>query len=187
MSADEKQLLRRQCRHTRLALGEATHRQASQEICAHIARWTLFRQACSVLTYMPIKAEVDLRPLLEEFPGKAWVLPRIDESDHSMSFHAYDPLQLVKHVFGMQEPAAHLPLIAPGEIELALIPGLAYDRQGWRLGYGGGYFDRFLAGFKGASLGVTYQALLLEALPRGEYDLPVGWLVTEQGISKAGG
>lgn len=175
-----KQELRQQCRQIRKALGKAARLQASQAICVRIEDWPEFLHAKAVLTYMPIKSEVDLRPLLERHPEKRWLIPRIiPEADHSMYFHPYDPQRLVHHPFGMDEPAADLPVIAPEEIELALVPGLAFDQHGWRLGYGGGYFDRFLKDFPGLSLGVVFQALLLENLPHAEHDVAMDWIVTE--------
>jgi 5-formyltetrahydrofolate cyclo-ligase len=176
-----KQELRRQCRQIRKALGEAVRLQASQAICAQIENWPVFQQTSVVLTYMPIKSEVDLRPLLERHPEKRWLIPRIlPEADYSMSFHPYDPQRLVHHRFGMDEPAADLPVISPEEIQLALVPGLAFDRYGWRLGYGGGYFDRFLKNFSGTSLGIVFAVLLLENIPHAEHDMPMNWIVTEK-------
>jgi 5-formyltetrahydrofolate cyclo-ligase len=181
---DPKQQLRQQCRALRRELGGEHRQRASRSICEHLAAWAIFQRAETVLTYMPIKAEVDLRPLLEQFPAKRWALPRIvPEENHRMDFHPYHPQQLVIHPFGMAEPAADLPLIPAEEIQLVLVPGLAYDRQGWRLGYGGGYYDRFLASFGGISAGVTYQALVLESIPHHKHDVAVGWVVTEQGLS----
>jgi 5-formyltetrahydrofolate cyclo-ligase len=183
---DPKQELRQRCRAIRRELGEETRQSASRSICAHLAAWPVFQRVETILTYMPIKAEVDLRPLLEQFPQKRWLLPRIrPEENHRMDFHPYDPARLVIHKFGMAEPAADLPVVPADEIELVLVPGLAYDRQGWRLGYGGGYYDRFLAGFGGVSVGVTFHDLLLDTVPHSGYDLPVGWIVSETGLFQA--
>ena len=104
-----------------------------------------------------------------------------------MVFHAYDPDNLIVHPYGMAEPAPHLPQVLSTDIQLVLAPGLAFDRSGWRLGYGGGYYDRFLRSFGGINVGVVFQALLLESLPHGEYDVPVNWLVSEDGFIKATG
>jgi len=104
-----------------------------------------------------------------------------------MVFHRYVPDNLIIHPFGMAEPAAHLPQVSPKEIQLVLTPGLAFDRSGWRLGYGGGYFDRFLKDFGGVSVGVVYRDLLLNTIPHGRYDIPMSWLVTEDGIVKVDG
>ena len=131
--AEQKKMIRKQCRQTRQNLSEPFRTFASQQICNKIENLQAFQKASVVLTYMPIKAEVDLRPLLDGFPHITWVLPRIlPEPEHSLVFHIYDPNLLVYHPFGMAEPSRHLPLIAPGEIHLALVPGLAYDmRSGW--------------------------------------------------------
>ena len=99
-----------------------------------------------------------------------------------MVFHPYRENRLIRHPFGMQEPDADLPVIPSIEVELALVPGLAFDRQGRRLGYGGGYFDRFLRDYAGISAGIIFQVLLLDRLPFGEHDVPVKWIVTDAGI-----
>jgi 5-formyltetrahydrofolate cyclo-ligase len=181
--AEQKNLIRKQYRQIRREIQEPARIKASQSICECIAAWPLFQNVQVVQTYMPIKGEVDLRPLLNEYPQKTWVLPRIlPEDDHGLRFHVYDPLKLVRHPFGMDEPAESLPVFPPQQIDMALVPGLAYDWHGWRLGYGGGYYDRFLRSFAGVSLGVVYESLWLESLPQGEYDVPVNWVVTETGI-----
>ena len=182
---ETKTLLRQQYRKLRATLGDETRARASQSICGELEKWTAFQQTETILTYMPIKNEVDLTPLLTRHSEKRWVLPRIiPEEDHRMVFHPYDAARLVRHPFGMAEPAADLPTVPPEAIELVLVPGLAFDRHGWRLGYGGGYYDRFLKGFAGISVGIVFHALLLDELPHGEFDVPVQWVVTEEGMLK---
>jgi len=178
---EAKRLMRMRCRQRRDELDEEARRSASLEICGYIEAWPQFESAGAILTYMPMRGEVDLRPLLEAYPAKKWLLPRI-QSEGRMVFHTYDPGRLVRHAYGMLEPAADLPQVPPGEIDLALAPALAYDPRGYRLGYGGGFYDRFLGEFKGVSLGVTYQALILEALPVDRHDIRVQYIVSEVGI-----
>jgi len=181
--AEQKRQLRRIYRNLRKELGDNARKEASLSICSWIESWPVFQNSSVILTYMPMRNEVDLTRLLEYQPSKRWVLPRIiPEENHRMVFHLYQPGRLIHHRFGMEEPAPDLPLIPDEEIQLALVPGLAFDRQGRRLGYGGGYFDRFLGSFQGTSLGVTFQALLLDQLPWGGRDVPVQWIVTERGI-----
>jgi len=186
ISADvtaQKRELRRTCRQVRKALGEAARQQSSLSICGWIETWHIFQRAAVILAYMPIPGEVDLTPLLVRQTQKRWVLPRIiPEENHRMVFHPYETERLVRHPFGMAEPAPDLPVIPPSEVALALVPGVAFDRQGRRLGYGGGYFDRFLCDFTGVTLGVIYQALLFDQLPYGEYDVAMQWIVTEAGL-----
>jgi 5-formyltetrahydrofolate cyclo-ligase len=183
---EAKSQLRQSLRKLRASLGEETRARASQSICEALERWTIFQQSQITLTYMPIKGEVDLTALLDRHPEKQWILPRIiPEEDHRMVFHAYDAGRLVRHPFGMAEPAADLPTVPPEAIQLALVPGLSFDHRGWRLGYGGGYFDRFLANFAGVSVGVVFQSLLLDDIPHGLFDVPMQWIVTEMGITQA--
>ncbi|MEW6403966.1 MAG: 5-formyltetrahydrofolate cyclo-ligase [Chloroflexota bacterium] len=179
--SSQKSQLRQHCRALRKALGEETRARASVSICEQIQNWDVFQQSQVILTYMPIKSEADLTPLLMGCPQKRWILPRIiPEEDHRMVFHPYDANRLVWHPFGMAEPATDSPTIAPEEIELALVPGLAFDHHGWRLGYGGGYFDRFLKDFKGVSVGIVFHALLLDQVPHTRLDIPMQWIITEQ-------
>ena len=180
-----KHQLRAYCRQVRIDLGEPFRREASTTICGTIKAWGVFQASRTILTYMPMRAEVDLSPLLTECPEKRWLLPRIiPEENNRMAFHEHDPARLVRHAYGMLEPAAGLPEVSPGEVQLAFVPGLAFDCRGWRLGYGGGYFDRFLGGFSGVSAGVTFRALLLEDLPHQAHDRRVSCVVSEAGIIK---
>jgi 5-formyltetrahydrofolate cyclo-ligase len=184
---EEKKQWRARCRQIRKALGEDYRSQASQAICDRIGGWNVFQNARIVLAYLPIKSEVDLTALLNLFPEKRWALPRIvPEENHLMVFHPYVADRLIRHSFGMDEPDSSLPVIAPGEIELTLAPGLAFDRRGWRLGYGGGYFDRFLKDYSGISAGITFDALLFDSLPHSPLDVAVQWLVTESGLCASG-
>jgi 5-formyltetrahydrofolate cyclo-ligase len=183
---ETKSQLRQQCRKLRASLGEENRTRASQSICEQLESWTIFQHSHSILTYMPIKNEVNLTPLLTRHPEKRWLLPRIlSEEEHRMVFHPYDAARLVRHPFGMAEPAADLPTVPPETIQLAFVPGLAFDRRGWRLGYGGGYFDRFLKNFAGVSAGIIFQVLLLDEIPRGPFDVPMQWIVTELGVTQA--
>ena len=186
-TSNQKERLRQRCNAIRNGLGDEIRQRASQAICTHLAIWDIFLSSETILTYMPIRGEVDLRPLLMNFSEKRWLLPRMVLGEEGrMVFHPYEPKGLIRHSFGMDEPAPYLPQVSPAEVQLVLAPGLAFDRSGWRLGYGGGYFDRFLKDFRGVSVGVVYRALLLKALPHGKHDIPVNWLVTENGLVKVG-
>jgi 5-formyltetrahydrofolate cyclo-ligase len=183
----QKSKLRRECLGIRKTLGVEMRAQASHAICARIEAWSVFQQSQTVLSYMPIKSEVDLTPLMKRHPQKRWALPRIiPEENHRMVFHEYHPERMVRHAFGMEEPSPDSPIIHPAEIELALVPGVAFDRRGFRLGYGGGYFDRFLENFQGISAGIVFQALLLDAVPCAGHDIAMQWVITEDGVIEAG-
>jgi 5-formyltetrahydrofolate cyclo-ligase len=182
----QKSKLRKECLGIRKSFGVEMRSKASHAICAHIEAWGAFQQSRTILSYMPIKSEVDLTPLMKRHPQKRWALPRIiPEENHRMVFHEYDPNRMVRHAFGMEEPSPDLPIIHPAEVELALVPGVAFDHHGFRLGYGGGYFDRFLENFQGVSAGIIFHNLLLVAVPHAAHDVPMQWIVTEGGLFKA--
>jgi 5-formyltetrahydrofolate cyclo-ligase len=182
---EAKSQLRQSLRKLRASLGEETRARASQSICEALERWTIFQQSQTILTYMPIKGEADLTTLLDRHPEKQWILPRIlPDENHRMVFHVYDAGRLVRHPFGMAEPTADSPIVPREALQLVLVPGLAFDCHGWRLGYGGGFFDRFLSGYVGVSVGITFQVLLLDAVPHSPLDVAMGWIATEEKIFK---
>ena len=119
--------------------------------------------------------------------GKRVGLPRM-LPEHRMEVRLYDPAIPLRCVsFGIQEPGEDCPLIAREEIDLILVPAVCYDRRGYRLGFGGGYYDRWLAGFSGVRVGLCRGRVLQEALPREDHDLPVDLVVTETECLSPGG
>ena len=179
---EAKAALRARCRQLRDELGETNRLRSSQAICDHILKWPGLPSSGAVFTYLPMRGEVDLQPLIAAAPGLRWAIPRVVETPtHQLVFHAYDPERLVRHRFGMLEPDPTLPAIEPEQASLILVPGLAYTRAGYRLGYGGGYYDRLLSKPGHApTLGVCFLALLLSEIPHEPHDIPVDYIVTEE-------
>jgi 5-formyltetrahydrofolate cyclo-ligase len=163
-------------------LAEAFRAEASQRICERIRAWAEFPSSGSVLTYLPMKGEVDLRPLIDAAPGIRWAIPRVVHApEQHLVFHVFDPERLIPHRYGMLEPDPGLPVVEPSQADLILVPGLAFTRTGYRLGYGGGYYDRLLSTLRHTpTLGACFQALLLAEIPREAHDVPVGFVVTEE-------
>jgi len=176
-----KRELRARCRSLRQDLGEPYRAQASRLICDHLHAFQSFLSARVVFTYLPMRGEVDVQPLMSFVPHVRWAIPRVVDSPAlHLSFHAYRPDRLVRHSYGMLEPDPSLPEVAVEEANLIIVPGLGYTRRGYRLGYGGGYYDRLLAAAGPAiTIGVCFEALVLEDLPRAAHDVPVAYLATE--------
>ncbi|MBU0704381.1 MAG: 5-formyltetrahydrofolate cyclo-ligase, partial [Chloroflexi bacterium] len=130
----------------------------------------------SILTYLAFRNEPDLSLLFDLLPGVRWVIQRIEKE--RLILHPYDPGRLVRHRFGMLEPAPGLPVVAPSTLDLVLTPGVAFDRRGGRLGFGGGYYDRLLPTTPALRVGVTYDECLADALPCAEHDQRMDWVVT---------
>lgn len=130
--------------------------------------------------YSPLNDEPNLTALLQACSHIDWVFPKV-ESKTEIKFRRVDSLdQLVTGAWGLHEPAQK-PSVPKDEIAGTLIPGLAYDHQGVRLGRGGGYYDRFLWNFKGLKLGVTFnEGLTVETLPRESHDQLMNTVVSPQ-------
>jgi 5-formyltetrahydrofolate cyclo-ligase len=179
----EKQILRTQYRALRDALTAEVVATASARICEHLAAWPIFRPAQSVAAYMAFGNEISLMPLMKQFNGKRWAIPRtLVKPEPRLVFHPYDPTRLVQHRFGMLEPDASLPVVEPHELDLVLVPGVAFDRGGHRLGFGGGFYDRFLPQVTATKVGIIYTALIVEQVPHEPFDQSVDFLACETGL-----
>ena len=125
-------------------------------------------------------------------PDTARLLPRLLASgyqlalprmlpEHGMEFRRYDPDRpLVQARFGIREPGEDCPLVPKDWGEGILVPGAAFDREGCRLGFGGGYYDRWLPGFPGFRVGLCREAALQDRLPREPHDCRVDRVLTEK-------
>ena len=141
-----------------------------------------FRQAKTVMAYAAIPPEVKLAPVLEAIlaAGKTLILPRC-EADGIMTARRIDDLrQLISGAYGIPEPKPDAPVVSAAEIDLVLVPGLAFDRTGRRLGRGKGYYDRFLADFRGKTMGICGQ--LMPEIPVEQHDITMDAVATEHGI-----
>jgi prolyl-tRNA editing enzyme YbaK/EbsC (Cys-tRNA(Pro) deacylase) len=130
--------------------------------------------------------EVDLSTLYDHARCE-FMAPRIDERDE-LALHLYDGGALERHHMGFDEPVAGSPLVDPFDVDVILVPGLAFDRDGGRLGRGMGYYDRLLARLpRGvAVVGVTVDGAVVDSVPMGDSDQKVGWLATEFGVERCG-
>ena len=123
------------------------------------------------------ETEILVRELVRR--GKRVGLPRMLPG-RRMEVRQFDPrLPMKEAAFGIWEPTEQAPLLAREEIDLALVPALCYDRLGFRLGFGGGYYDRWLAEFSGFTAGLCREALLQERVPTEAHDARVDVVLTE--------
>ena len=155
---------------------------ASAALCQRLAAWPTLQEAQTALTYLAFRNEPDLGLLFELLPHIRWAVPRI--AGKCLVVHPYDPTRLVRHRFGMLEPAADMPVVDPATLDVVLAPGVAFDRRGGRLGFGGGYYDRFLPTTPALRVGVTLEACLADELPCGEHDQRMDWIATPGEILK---
>lgn len=146
--------------------------------------WLSVRLPGTISAFLAMPHEIDLSPLFQRLPGWRWVLARVEE-DGGLTFRDRDaPIE--RHRFGMEQPTDWGPVIPIAEIDVFLVPGVAFDRSGGRLGHGGGFYDRVLSQRRNDSeaVGVTLEARVVEVIPMGQHDQRVGWLATETGVTE---
>lgn len=183
--AAHKQQLRKALLERRDALPPNVRESASQAITERVIGLAAFRQARTVLLTMSIKTEWNTTALIQHVlgAGKRLVLPRMLRDTHELACHAVTNLDrdLVQGVWGIREPDPSVCLrLSPEELNLVVTPGIAFDREGYRLGYGAGYFDRlFQSAPQAERVGAVFSDLLVNTLPREPHDVAVQWLITE--------
>ena len=174
--------LRRSLLKARSALPPTVWREKSDRLCANLQNWSGFQQARTILAYMSFRQEPDLS-LLFSTPHR-WGLPRC--VGKSLSWHLWTPaFPLQPGAYGILEPAPDAPLLHPQEVDLILVPSVACDVRGYRLGYGGGFYDRLLsspAWARKPTIGITFEFARLPRLPIDPWDRPLKGLCTEAGL-----
>lgn len=144
--------------------------------------WLSGHMAGTIAAFIAMRDEVDVGPLFERLPGWRWVLPRV-ESDRSLTFRDRDvPWETHRH--GMQQPIDRGTVVPIHEIDMILVPGLAFDETGARLGRGAGYYDRVLASRRAdcTAIGVTIESKVIGSVPMLDHDRRVDLLATESGV-----
>lgn len=191
---------------------EARH-EKSLAIAGHLLRWPPYRDAKTVMAYVSVDAEVETDALLAMIvsSGKRLALPRckpdgIMEATHSDTFafgsrREPPPLRSISEIpprsadctdglcpglWGIPEHPPDVPALCKAEIDLILVPGLLFDTRGNRLGQGGGYYDRYLAGYTGMTCGMAFEAQTVSALSPQPHDAPIRALATERGVRLLG-
>lgn len=177
-----KDELRTKLRKQRGALPEEARRARSERIAQAVLALPEWRDARTVASFRPMRKEVDVGALAEaaRAQGKRLALPRVDRRSDALVFSVVDgTTSLETSPFGVEEPSPDSPPLDPAEIDLVVVPALAFDERGFRLGYGKGYYDRFLAGIRAATVGVAYDFEMLAELPTMEWDVAVRIIVTD--------
>ena len=180
----EKARLRRQALDWLAALSPPERIAGDESLFRRFLALPQIESVRTVLLYHGMDTEPDTVRLLPPLwdIGKQVCLPRCLPGNQMEARLVQRDSTLVRHPYGMLEPGPDCPLIPPDQIDLVLVPGLACDRSGGRLGRGGGYYDRWLAGFSGITAALCRDGLLMEAIPRLPHDLGVNLVVTETGL-----
>ena len=180
MSGADKAEIRRQMRRLRRDLSEEEQQRAADGVYAQVMRMDCYRTARTVMAYAAVRGELSMRRIMEDIraSGRLLALPRCGESGDMDAFIVTEQRQLRRGAYGIWEPDETCPPIEPDDMDLILVPGTAFDRQGDRLGQGGGYYDRYLAQTRAVRIGVCHDFALLDAVPTQAHDARMDGVVT---------
>ncbi|PZO37331.1 MAG: 5-formyltetrahydrofolate cyclo-ligase [Pseudanabaena frigida] len=158
--------------------------QKSQALGDHLSNWQIFQQAQNILAFTSFRQEPDLSSLWQRFPDKIWGFSRCITKEliwHQVAIADFES-NMRSGAFGILEPRHDSPIMDLENIDLILIPAVACDRRGYRLGYGGGFYDRWLPNSSGLKVGIVFEEFHLEDLPRDIWDVPLEAIVTDKSI-----
>ncbi len=150
-----------------------------QELIDQIELSPEFKKSQTILLYYPLTDEFDLSSMIISNPDKRWVLPRAIGKARMLLFEAGDLFNLVDSKYGTKAPPATNKLVKASELDLVIVPALAFNKDSYRLGRGGGYYDRLLNQIskKCKSIGVCFSELLWDSIPVDKHDIAVKKLI----------
>jgi 5-formyltetrahydrofolate cyclo-ligase len=184
----DKNSLRLHLLQQRQALSSATWQSQSDRICHHLLNYPQFITAQTILAYQSYRQEPSLEYLFTH-PHQQWGLPRSVGKD--LLWHRWQSsAPLVIGQYGILEPNPESPRLEPDLVDLILVPAVAIDTRGYRLGYGGGYYDRLRSNplwRKIPTIGIVFDFASVPQLPIDPWDLPLDAVCTELGIKSVSG
>lgn len=180
--------LRKECRAKRRKLNSIDN--SSDSIIENFLNSEIYSNADILLCYASLDDEIPTDAVIEKAfsDGKKVYLPACKNADGEMDFYEISSFnELVSGFFGVREPNLERckNRLFPGncsENTVCVVPGLAFDKNGFRLGYGKGYYDRFLSGYSGISVGFCYAELLFDSIPSDIYDKKVDYICCDSGM-----
>lgn len=176
--------LREKYRRLRLEMTPEIREEKDEAIARHVYRLWQYAEHDTLLIYVSTPIEVDTHRIIRHAlsDGKTVAVPRCVPGTREMNFYRINSLdELESGTFGVLEPPpVEENLLPPDTDGLCIVPAFSYDWNGYRLGYGKGYYDRFLSQFRGQIVGICYSECVQKSLPHGRYDRPVELLVTDK-------
>lgn len=183
---EEKRALRHKYAAIRQSI--ADREEKSREICKNFLGTMSYAHADTVLLYHSINQEVDTTELIRTLiaSDKRLALPVCRENGKMIFRYIMSEDQLTKGFFSAPEPSAECEEFTSSRHAICVIPAIAFDREGYRLGYGKGYYDRFLSDPSIVKIGFVYDELFVDKLPRGRFDIACDLIITPKGVFNTG-
>ena len=181
-----KKQMRSSCKEMRRSMDKAVKANLDKKIQNKLLNLFLVREADIVLTYVSTDIEVKTLDFINTLlaQGKRVAVPKCLDDKGGMDFFIINSLEeLESGFYGVQEPVIeNCEKAMVTETSVCIVPAFLFDEKGFRLGYGKGYYDRFLSSFPGKTIGICYEENIRNSLMHGKYDRPVGLIVTEKRI-----
>ena len=168
-----KSELRKQVLHEMKAIPRTQKVTMDLALTERLLQHPFYQEAKVIASYLSFPHEFQTQELIEQAlkDGKKVLIPKTYPKGR-MDFVVYNPQQLVKTSFGLLEPQGDLEVVDSSQIDLIHVPGLAFTTEGYRIGYGGGYYDRYLEHFTGHTLSTVYHYQVQDFIPE-DHDIPV--------------
>ncbi len=184
--AKEKKELRKRIQQIFQTTDPSILQAKSERLYTHLFSWSYWQQAKVVATTISTAFEINSTPIIEKGweEGKWIAVPKAEPKQHHLHFYKIRSFRETKQQFAdIYEPDPSLcSPVPPERLELMIVPGLAFDQQLFRLGFGGGFYDRFLQGKHIFLCGLALDFQLVDHLPTEPHDIPLDALITEEGI-----
>ena len=173
--------LRKQVLQEMKAISQEQKQAMDQALTDQFLKHPFYQEAKVIATYLSFPHEFQTQKLIEQTlrDSKKVLIPKTYPKGR-MDFVVYDPQQLVKTSFGLLEPQGDLEVVDASQIDLIHVPGLAFTTEGYRIGYGGGYYDRYLEHFTGHTLSTIYPCQIKDFIPE-NHDIPVQEVLIDEG------
>lgn len=179
---DSKTALRQEIRRRIKTITSEQRAIASTQACLLLEKQPVWRRAKTIFFYAPLPEELDIWSLLRDSlaAGKTVSLPRFDEATQRyVACQIQDAAKDLNHgQFGIREPGRHCVAIPPNRLDLILVPGVAFDLRGRRLGRGKGFYDQLLASVRGTTCGVAFDEQIVESVPVEPHDAHLNCILT---------
>ncbi|GAA0331134.1 5-formyltetrahydrofolate cyclo-ligase [Oceanobacillus sp. FSL W7-1293] len=180
----EKKMLRQHMLTYISGLSEFERKNIEEKLQNQLVASPVFQQAATIGITISTAQEWATSSIMEKAweKGKIIASPKCIVKTKEMQYYAWNQLDQIEAGYaGIKEPIPEKTTpIAPADIDLLLVPGVIFDKDGYRIGYGGGYYDRMLADYKGVTISLCTEKQLVERIPRESHDLPVELIITEK-------
>ncbi|SFL67306.1 5-formyltetrahydrofolate cyclo-ligase [Salibacterium qingdaonense] len=182
----KKKEIRRHIRNQFQHTAPAERNEETGYIYQHLFHSSLWKKSATIALTMSTRNEIDTVPVIEQAwqEGRQTAVPRADPAEESMTFYRISSFQETRQEFaGIWEPEPDPEaFVPPSAFDLIIVPGMAFDREKYRIGFGGGYYDRFLQTVEAPTCALLYSFQLFERIPHEPHDIPLDFLCTREGI-----